>query len=382
MIEIEFDSMEDAAEAVKELSYLGKARIDKRIHQDVSRKLFLNSTYEKALEQLKKAEKIFEEENLDDENDENLVEYLSVALTVLKKLFETEKFRELDNNDPIEVENKLLEIVSEMDFDDTKVTHRFGEYEKIKKEAKELYENMIKLSIEKLDHLEDVEESDSPVSGKPDEVHHSDPSKEEESFSEDDIVYEDGSDSLPPGAKYFNKLFEMKSLKQYMISPIIESVLFHMDSEDPYSSFIDSVYLNIGKLPDLFEATDFRIRLMSNIHMAYFLTAGIEFVLHMQDFERTLSELPVVNEDVFEHIKMVSVIVDLILSALENYKKVKYGKFILDINEKINDEFFCLQDLDVEFNVDSDFIELIIKDLARIGFIKTKGKKIIKYAGK
>ncbi|OPY28357.1 MAG: hypothetical protein A4E27_00355 [Methanobacterium sp. PtaU1.Bin242] len=269
MIEIEFDSMEDAAEAVKELSYLGKARIDKRIHQDVSRKLFLNSTYEKALDQLKNAEKIFEEENLDDENDENLVEYLYVALTVLKKLFENGKFRELDNKDPIEVEKKLLEIVSEMDFNDTKVTLRFGEYEKLKKEANELYENMINLSIEKSNQDEDVEESYSPVSVKPDEVRHSGPSKEEESFSEDDITSEDDSDSLPPGAKYFNKLFEMSSLKQYMISPIIESVFFHRDSEDPYSCFIDGVYLDIGKLPDLFEASDFRIRLMSNIHITY-----------------------------------------------------------------------------------------------------------------
>ncbi|MDP3065770.1 MAG: hypothetical protein Q8N08_03445 [Methanobacteriaceae archaeon] len=34
------------------------------------------------------------------------------------------------------------------------------------------------------------------------------------------------------------------------------------------------------------------------------------------------------------------------------------------------------------FNVDSEFLELIIKDLNRIGLIKTKGKKIIRYAGK
>ncbi|NYB53017.1 MAG: hypothetical protein HVN35_10740 [Methanobacteriaceae archaeon] len=381
MIEIEFDSMEEAAEAVRELSHLGKARIDKRTHQEVSRKFFLHCSYEKALHQLDDALRMFEED-LDDEDDENLVEYLCMALTVLKRLYETGRFRELEEKASSDVEKKLLEIVSEMDFEDRNISLKFEEYKKLSKEANELFENMIQLPLEESELEEDEEELDSPVSGKPDELHPDDSSKEEKSKREDENASENDNDSLPPGAKYFNKIIEIRGLKQYLLRPIIESVYFHMKSEDPYSCFMDGVYLDIGQLPDLFDASDFRIRMESNIYIKYFLTVGIEFILQMEDFMETLNDFDMVNEDVFEEVKMVSIIADQILSVLEKNKKVKYAKFMQEITEKINGGFFCFEDIDVEFSVDPEFIELIIKDLSRIGFIKTKGKKIIRYAGK
>jgi len=106
---------------------------------------------------------------------------------------------------------------------------------------------------------------------------------------------------------------------------------------------------------------------------------GLEFILQKNDLIDSLSELPVVNEDVIEEIQMVSVIADGILSTLEKHRKVKYRKFIFDATELFNDKIFNYDELDVEFSLDSDFVELIIKDLARIGLIKTKGKKIIRY---
>jgi len=106
---------------------------------------------------------------------------------------------------------------------------------------------------------------------------------------------------------------------------------------------------------------------------------GLEFILQKNDLIDSLSELPVVNEDVIEEIQMVSVIADGILSILEKHRKVKYRKFIFDVTELFNDKIFNYDEVDVEFSLDSDFVELIIKDLARIGLIKTKGKKIIRY---
>ncbi|MEN4006568.1 MAG: hypothetical protein PQ964_04350 [Methanobacteriaceae archaeon] len=135
-------------------------------------------------------------------------------------------------------------------------------------------------------------------------------------------------------------------------------------------------------MEDLFIATDFRTKFLSNIYVSYVLNIGLEFILQKEDLIDSLYELPVVNEDVFEHIQMVSVLVHGILSLLEKSKKVKYGQFIFDMTDRINNEIFTFEDLDVEYSVDSDFIELIIKDLDRIGLIKTKGKKTIKYVPK
>ncbi|MEN4020241.1 MAG: hypothetical protein PQ965_00690 [Methanobacteriaceae archaeon] len=140
--------------------------------------------------------------------------------------------------------------------------------------------------------------------------------------------------------------------------------------------------MNVPGLEDLFIATDFRTKFLSNIYVSYVLNIGLEFILQKEDLIDSLYELPVVNEDVFEHIQMVSVLVHGILSLLEKSKKVKYGQFIFDMTDRINNEIFTFEDLDVEYSVDSDFIELIIKDLDRIGLIKTKGKKTIKYVPK
>lgn len=373
MIEIEFDSMEEAAEAVKELSYLGRAKIDKKINHHIERNFFLNSSYENALDQLKKAEKIFEATENNNENDENPVQYLHAALTVLKKLFESEKFRELENKGPGEIEDKLFAIFAEMDVTDRGVYDKFRNFEILKKETNEVYDNVLKPEIEEIGPEDEVKESNLPTS---DEPNHNDLSDPEYSNSKK------GCDSELPENNYLDKLFELTWKRQFLMNPIIESVYFHKDSQDPYSSFMDGVYLNVHKLADLFNASDFRMKVSSDIYVSYILDLGLEFILQKEDLINSISELPVVNENIVEEIQLVSVISDGILSLIEEAKKVKYRKFIFDVHESINGELFGNEELDVEFNVDSEFLELIIKDLNRIGRIKTKGKKIIRYAGK
>jgi len=340
MIEIEFDSMDDAVEALNELSYLGKAKIDKRInHEIIMRKYFLNSNYDEALDALKNAEKRFEDIS-HDENDENPVEYLYTALTVLKKLFESGKFRELENKDLSEAEDKLFEIVAEIDLND-----KFRNLEMLKKKSEEFH------SDDTLDRAEDANDS---------------------------------GDLLPDNN--LDKFLEIAWKRGFLINPILESVYFHKDSEDPCSCFMNGVYLNVTRLEDLFNAADLRMKILSNTYVSYILNLGLEFVFKKEDLIDSLSKLPVVDEDVFEdvfeQIQMVSVLADEILSSLEESKKVKYRKFILDMTDMLNNDIFSFKDLDVEFSIDSDFIEIIIKDLDKIGLIKIKGRKTIRYAAK
>ncbi|NYB51662.1 MAG: hypothetical protein A4E26_00670 [Methanobacterium sp. PtaU1.Bin097] len=371
MIEIEFDSVEDATEAVRELHYLGRAKIEKKIHHDVSKHYYLNSAYEKALDELKNAEKIFETNKEYRNNvyvEENPADYLYIALTVLKKLFESGKFKELVNKNPSEAEDRLFEIDAEMDLNE-----KFRDIKVLKEETNEIFQKVLDSEIfQKPDDENDTKESDLPISNKPDE-HGPDDSFQGDSDDPNDIV-----NSKYPGDN-FAKLLDFNWKRQFLITPIIESVNFHSDSEDPYARFMYGVYLNVTHAEDLFFGADFRLKFASNIYVTYNLNLGLEFILQKNDLIDSLSELPVVNEDVIEEIQMVSVIADGILSTLEKHRKVKYRKFIFDATELFNDKIFNYDELDVEFSLDSDFVELIIKDLARIGLIKTKGKKIIRY---
>lgn len=372
MIEIEFDSMDDAVEALNELSYLGKAKIDKKInHEIITRNYYLNSNYEKALDALKNAEKTFEAIS-HDENDESPMEYLYTALSVLEKLFKSGKFRELGNKDLSEAEDKLFEIVAEIDVND-----KFRNLEILKKEMGDAFKNITTSPIKKPCHDDDVKESDSPAFEKSDESHPDNTLDHEGSNFED---ADDSGDSKLPDNNNFDKFLKIMWKRHFLINPILESVYFHRDSEDPYSCFTNNVYLNVTSLEDLFIATDLRMKILSNTHVSYVLNIGLEFILQEKELIDSLYELPVVNEDVFEQIQMVSILVHEILSSLEKSKKVKYRKFIFDMTDRINNDIFSFEDLDVEYSIDSDFIELIIKDLDKIGLIKTKGKKIIKYA--
>lgn len=363
MIEIEFDSMEAAVEAVNKLSHLGKAKIDKKINHDIMRNYFLNSNYEKALDRLKDAEKKFEAVS----HDENPLEYLYTALTVLKKLFESGKFIELENKGLSDAEDRLFEIVAEMDVND-----KFKNLEILKKEMSNAFKNIITSPIKEPCH-EDIKGSNSTVFEKTEESHFDDSLDHEASNSAGD--FDDPCNNL-------DKFMEITWKKRFLINPILESVYFHKDSEDPYSSFINGVYLNVTNLEDLFIASDLRIKILSNTYVSYILNLGLEFVLRGDDLIDSLSNLHVVNEDVFEEIHLVSVLVDTILSSLKKAKKVKYMKSIFDVTDTVNNDIICFEDLDVEFSIDSDFIELIIKDLDKIGLIKTKGKKTIRYTAK
>jgi len=364
MIEIEFDSMEAAVEAVNEISYLGNARIDKKINHDIMRNYFLNSNYEKALDKLKDAEKKLE---VMYDHDENPVEYLYVALTVLKKLFESGKFIELQNKGLSEAEDKLFEIVAEMGVND-----KFKNLKILKEEIADAFKNISTSPIKEPYH-EDIKGPNSTVFEKPEESHPDDSLDHETSDSTSD--FDDSSDSI-------DKFLEMSWKRQFLIYPILESVHFHKNSEDPYSCFMNGVYLKVTKLEDLFMAPDLRIEISSNIYVSYILNLGLEFILQKKDLIYSLSNLHVINEDVFEEIHLVSALVDAILSSLKKAKKVKYRKFIFDMTNTINNDVLCFEDHDVVFSIDSDFIELIIKDLDKIGLIKTKGRQTIKYAMK
>jgi len=73
------------------------------------------------LDELKNAEKIFETNKEYRNNvyvEENPVDYLYIALTVLKKLFESGKFKELVNKNLSEAEDRLFEIDAEMDLNE------------------------------------------------------------------------------------------------------------------------------------------------------------------------------------------------------------------------------------------------------------------------
>ncbi|MEN4006567.1 MAG: hypothetical protein PQ964_04345 [Methanobacteriaceae archaeon] len=156
MIEIEFDSMDAAMEALNKLSYLGKARVDKKINHEIMRNYYLNSNYEKALDALKNAEKEFEAMS----HDENPGEYLYTALTVLEKLFKSGKFRELKNKGPHDAEDKLFEIVAEIDLNDT-----FRNLEILKKEMNDVFKNITSPPIKN---------PDSPVEKSGDTLDHED----------------------------------------------------------------------------------------------------------------------------------------------------------------------------------------------------------------
>ena len=330
MIELKFETEEEAQFAVKELSYLGKIEVRKVVENYTEEKLYLTSNYDDALLKLKE-QKI-----------EDISEYSISVLKMLKTLFESNEFQDNRNLNLPQIEAIILKIASESG------NEKFLEYIKAKEEFKEKIES-IKEYVSKDD----------------------DNDTNQKQFAIDQIPQLNDTN--------FDNFLEMNQLGNLLINPIYDSLTKHLPAEDPYSSFMNEVYLDVTEFREHFDITELRLKLNSEIFVSYTLNVGLEFIFQEDEFFEILEGLPLQNTNVIEDIQTMLVLAKTIILYIENVKKIKYQKLIKELYELINAKLISFDEIDLEFNIDTKIIELIIKDLARIKLIELIGKKIVKY---
>lgn len=331
MIEIKFGTREDAVKAVKVLSKFSNPRIGKKLEFRTQDECYLNLGYDQASLKLKEAKKIIEKSM---ENGDNPAEYLLKALDLLKMLFESGKYLELvDVEEADEIEDKLFEVSEEL-----------KDIKNLKKEIEEGSEEFMKILSKR---LEQTKEEDEELNFPPKEI--------------------------------LIKIAKLNQMRDFLLKPIIESLFRHSGAEDPYKSFVENVYLNVTGIADFFEE-DIRIKISSEVHVSYILNMDIGYIFQEEEFLNALSRLPILNEEVFDEVTVISTIAEEILSTLKVMRKAKYEKFVHKVAEKINETVYNTGDFDISTRIHEDVVEFVIKDLDRVGLIKTKGKRIIKYA--
>ena len=326
MIELKFETEEDAKFAAKELSYLGTIHVKKEVKNYTEEKLYLISNYNDALLTLK------EQKNGD------INEYSINTLNMIKTLLESNEFQDNENLNPQQIEASISKIAIETG------NETFLKYIKAKEEFKEKIENMNK-------------DGDNDTNQK----HLT--NNETPQLNENNV----------------NNFLEMNQLSNLLINPVYDSLNKHLQAEDPYSSFMKEVYLDVTQFGEIFDVNKIRLKFNSEIFVSYILDVGLEFIFQTDEFMEILEVLPLENTSVIEEIQTMLVLAKTIILYIESVKKIKYQKLIEELYELINAKLISFGEIDLEFDIDTEIIELIIKDLARIKLIELTGKKVVKY---
>jgi len=326
MIELKFETEEDAKFAAKELSYLGTIHVKKEVKNYTEEKLYLISNYNDALLTLK------EQKNGD------INEYSINTLNMIKTLLESNEFQDNENLNPQQIEASISKIAIETG------NETFLKYIKAKEEFKEKIENMNK-------------DGDNDTNQK----HLT--NNETPQLDENNV----------------NNFLEMNQLSNLLINPVYDSLNKHLQAEDPYSSFMKEVYLDVTQFGEIFDVNKIRLKFNSEIFVSYILDVGLEFIFQTDEFMEILEVLPLENTSVIEEIQTMLVLAKTIILYIESVKKIKYQKLIEELYELINAKLISFGEIDLEFDIDTEIIELIIKDLARIKLIELTGKKVVKY---
>ncbi|KXB09307.1 hypothetical protein AKJ35_00995, partial [candidate division MSBL1 archaeon SCGC-AAA833F18] len=326
MIELWFESEEDAEKAADELSEFGRPTLGKRVDTRFSIYKFLEANYEEAVKELEEMS-----EELDLEDEENPIEHLKKALTITRSLLEDGNYKKIaEAPDKIKAENILYKTVNELES-----------YRELKERVNQ--------HIRKL--AEETEESD----------------EEERKLTADPEVSEEASDDL---ARYSLAM-------EFLINPVLSIVKKHASEENPLESFERNVHLDVTPISDRFD--DLKQRIDLEARMTYTVKLGIEHVLRMEDVIQRLRDAKFLNpaEEVLYRFLTLHLIASEVLSSVRGKKKTPYEEFVRGVKDRINTSIRELgEESDALPYTTGEAVRWIVQKLKRVGLVRKKGNKI------
>ncbi|KXB01463.1 hypothetical protein AKJ44_02510 [candidate division MSBL1 archaeon SCGC-AAA261F17] len=326
MIELWFESEEDAEKAADELSEFGRPTLGKRVDTRFSISKFLETNYEEAVKEL---EEVSEELDLDDE--ENPIKHLKKSLTITRSLLEDGNYKKIaEAPDRMKAENVLYKTVNELES-----------YRELKERVNQ--------HIRKL--VEETEES----------------GEEERELTAEPEVSEEAADDL---ARYSLAM-------EFLINPVLSIVKKHASEENPLKSFNRNVHLDVTPISNSFD--DLKQRIDLEARMTYTVKLGIEHVLRMEDVVQRLRDAKFLNsaEDVLYRFLTLHFIASEVLSSVRGKKKMPYEEFVRGVKERINTSIRELgEESDALPYTTDEAVRWIVQKLKRVGLVRKKGNKI------
>lgn len=324
MLELWFSGREEADKAEDELSKFGDVVRSRRVESDTDEHSVLSKPCEEAIEYL-------DEEIGEEEDEKSAPAMYKQALETIKDLLESGDYEEiLAAEDNEEAEERLYDAVEDLE-------HVRELKERVSREYEESSEG---------DEEEDTEEG------------------------EDDEEEEEGQEVTR------EEMQELFSMRNYLVSPILDVLRDLEDEEDPLETFLDDVDLEVSSAGGQFEDLDSEVRVQSSV--GYGLRLGIDHVMHANDVLGKIQQFRVTNQpkNVIYGLINLHVIAEEIISKVRGKKKVMYNEFVAEVQDEINDVTQELEGGKLRPVTDEDTIDYVVRKLKRAGYVRKKGNKI------
>jgi hypothetical protein len=329
VIELKFETKKDVDLAVNKLSQYGKVDVFESVETKPIEKIYLISNYEDASYMLK-------ELSLKEINN-----YTIPALELVKNLFESGELSAHRQLDQTKINDSLYKIASETN--NYKYLDYLSKQESYNKEINKLKKKFIENMDYEIDKTEFAVKKISKIN--------------ETQLNKDKL--------------------ELNNFINQFIVPIYNSIEIHFKSNDPYSSFMNEVYLDVTDFSDNFETSDLKVRLETDIVSSFTVNLGLEFVLLEDEFFYLIQKLTFKNNEVSPNVNAINVLTNFIIEYIQNVKKMEYVELIEQLYQEINQNLIDLGDLEILFRINKTIIEWIVKELARINMINIIGEKIV-----
>ena len=329
MIELKFETKKDVDLAVNELSQYGKVDVFESVETKPKEKIYLISNYEDANDMLK-------EVSLKEVNS-----YTIPALEFVKNIFESGELSAHTRLDQTKVNEILYKVASETN--NYKYLDYLSRLETYNKEVNEFKKKFLQDINYEIDKTEFAVKQISKI--------------KETKLNKDKL--------------------ELKKLINQFIVPIYKSIEIHFQANDPYSSFMNGVYLDVTDYSDNFKTSDLKVRLETDIISSYTVNLGLEFILLEDEFLYILQKLPLKNNEVPPNVDALNVLTNFIIDFIEDVEEMEYIELIEELYHEINANLIDLGDLEILFRINHTIVEWIVKELVKIDIISINGKKIV-----